>query len=190
MTLELPLAFPLPLRTERLVLRAWTDDDLDAYAALNADPVVMEHFPSTLTRAESDVSAARIRAATETNGIGFFAVDVPREGVRFAGFVGLNIPSWPTPFASLSYPPVEIGWRLARAHWGRGYAREAAEACLRAGFDLGLPEIVSLTATTNLRSQHVMEAIGMTRDHAADFDHPSLTPGHPLRRHVLYRVRP
>ncbi len=185
----MPFALPLPLRTERLVLRPWTDDDLAPYAALNADPRVMEHFPSTMTRPESDASAGRIRAALDANGIGFLAVDVPAEDVRFAGFVGLHRPAWASPFRSLTSPPVEIGWRLSRATWGRGIAREAALACLEAAFgELAVSEVVAFTVPRNVRSRRVMEAIGMIHDEAGDFDHPSLAEGHPLRRHVLYRA--
>lgn len=171
------------------MLRAWTNDDLDAYAALNADADVVEHLPGPLSRAESDVSAARIRAALDENGVGFLACEIPAEGLRFAGFVGLHVPAWATPFATRTSPPVEIGWRLARSTWGRGYAREGARACLRVAFEeLALPEVVALTVPANTRSRRVMEAIGMTRDPADDFDHPSLAPGHRLRRHVLYRI--
>jgi RimJ/RimL family protein N-acetyltransferase len=191
------------LRTERLVLRGWREEDLAAFAALNADPVVMEHFPGTLSRAESDAFAARVRGEMAERGFGLWAVEVP--GVApFIGFTGLSVVRFDAPFTrsarqaprsgARSEPKasgvVEVGWRLARAHWGRGYATEAARAALAHGFGaLGLDEIVSFTAVGNARSRRVMEKLGMTHDPAEDFDHPSLAPGHRLRRHVLYRIR-
>jgi len=152
---------------------------------MSADPVVMEHFPSTLTRAESDAAAARIRAEMAERGFGLWAVEAP--GVApFVGFTGLAVPRFEAHFT----PCVEVGWRVAREYWGRGFASEAARATLAHGFEsLGLDQIVSFTAVGNARSRRVMEKIGMTRDPADDFEHPSLAPGHPLRRHVLYRIR-
>ncbi|MBS2011331.1 MAG: GNAT family N-acetyltransferase [Deltaproteobacteria bacterium] len=175
----------IELRTERLVLRDWRDDDLGAYAALNADPQVMEFFPSTLARDASDDQAARIRAHLRDRGFGFWAVEVP--GVSpFIGFIGLAVPTFDAPFM----PAVEIGWRIARAHWNRGYATEGARAALAVAFErLRLDEVVSFTVVANARSRRVMERIGMQHDPEGDFDHPRLAEGHPLRRHVLYRVR-
>ncbi|HLK91255.1 MAG TPA: GNAT family N-acetyltransferase [Polyangia bacterium] len=176
---------PGVLRTERLVLRPWRDDDLPPFAALNADPRVREHFPACLSRVESDASAAKIRSAFEAQGYGLWAVEVV--GVApFIGFIGLAEPGFSAPFT----PCVEIGWRLAHAHWGRGYATEGARAALAFGFGpAGLAEIVSMTTPANTRSRHVMEKLGMHRDPAEDFDHPNLAPGSPARRHVLYRLR-
>lgn len=172
------------LRTSRLILRAWRDDDLPAYAALNADPEVMAHFPTRLDRAASDASAARIRAHHAQHGWGLWAVEVAGEA-PFIGFVGLQQVPFEAPFT----PAVEIGWRLARAQWGRGFAAEAARAALGFGFErLALPEIVSFTVPANTRSSAVMERLGMTRDPAGDFEHPRLPAGHALRRHVLYRL--
>ena len=173
------------IATPRLLLRPWRDCDLPAYAALNADPRVMEFFPAPFTREQSDASAARIRAHFERHGFGKWAVEVP--GVApFIGAVGLAIPDYDLPFN----PCVEIGWRLAAEHWGRGYATEAARAALDYGFRVaGLGEIVSFTVPSNARSRAVMERLGMKRSPAEDFDHPSLLPGHPIRRHVLYRLR-
>jgi RimJ/RimL family protein N-acetyltransferase len=144
----------------------------------------MEHFPAPLTRAESDAFAARVRSEMSERGFGLWAVEAP--GVApFLGFTGLAVPRFEAHFT----PCVEVGWRLAREHWGRGYAPEAARAALAFGFErLGLAEIVSFTASGNAKSRRVMEKIGMTHDPAGDFEHPSLPPGHPLRRHVLYRV--
>ncbi len=172
------------LRTERLILRGWRDADRKPFAALNADPVVMEHFPAVLTRAESDALVDRIRARFDQRGWGLWAVEIGATG-RFAGMVGLN----PVPFEAPFTPAVEIGWRLDRAVWNRGLATEAARTVLGYGFGpLGLEEIVSFTASTNLASQRVMQKAGMHRNPADDFDHPSLPPGHRLRRHVLYRL--
>lgn len=179
------------LRTERLVLRDWRDEDLALFAALNADEEVMRHFPAVQTRAESDASAERLRKNIAENGFGFWAVEVPGE-MPFAGFIGLSVPSFDPPFphANVGRPCVEIGWRLARTAWGHGYASEGARAALTHGFEvIGLEEIVSFTATANLRSRRVMETIGMMHDANGDFDHSRLPLGHALRRHVLYRKR-
>jgi RimJ/RimL family protein N-acetyltransferase len=174
---------PRQLGTARLVLRPWRDDDLAAFAALNADPRVMEHFPAPLSRAESDAAAGRIRAAFDQHGHGLWAVELP--GVApFIGFAGLGHPGFPP----LEHT-VEIGWRLAAEHWGQGYATEAGRAALRAAFvHLGLAEIVSFTTPANRRSRRVMDRLGLRRDPAGDFDHPRLPAGHPLRRHVVYRI--
>jgi len=172
------------LTTGRLLLRGWRGSDLESFAALNADPAVMEHFPALLTRAESDEAAGRIRAAFVRQGYGFWAVEVPGEA-PFIGFVGIGSPRFEAHFT----PCVEIGWRLATAAWGRGYATEAARAALDYGFaTLGLDEIVAMAVPGNRRSLKVMEKLGMRRDPAGDFDHPLIAPGHKLRRHVLYRI--
>lgn len=171
------------LRTQRLLLRGWLAADRAAFAALNADPAVREYFPSLLSRAESDAEVDRIEAHFARHGFGLWAVErVERPG--FIGFVGLaTVEGGPAPA-----PATEIGWRLARRHWGCGYASEAASACLRHAFDaLGLAEVVSFTSAGNLRSRAVMERIGMQRDPTGDFDHPRVPEG-PLRRHVLYRL--
>ena len=172
-----------PLRTQRLLLRRWREDDRASFAALNADPEVMEHFPATMTRAESDAFADRIATHLDEVGWGLWAVEVVATG-QFIGFTGLAVPRFEAHFT----PAVEIGWRLARSAWGHGYATEAARGVLEFGFsDLELSEIVSFTAVDNRRSRAVMERVGMTHDPADDFDHPLLPEGHRLRRHVLYR---
>ncbi len=175
---------PATLLTSRLHLRLWCEEDLPSFAAMNADPRVMEFFPRPLDRAESDALATRIRDHFARHGFGLWAVEVP--GVAdFIGFVGLAVPTFDAHFS----PCVEIGWRLAREHWGRGYATEAARTVLDVGFrQFGLGEIVSFTVPANLRSRRVMERIGMTHSPSDDFDHPALPEGHPLRRHVLYRA--
>jgi RimJ/RimL family protein N-acetyltransferase len=170
--------------TERLWLRPWKEADLPAFAALNADPRVMEFLPKVLSRAESDARAAQIVEHFHEHGFGLWAVEV-KAGAGFIGFVGLNVPAFEAHFT----PCVEVGWRLACEHWGRGYATEAARAALAFGFDtLGLSEIVALTVPANERSRRVMERLGMTRSPADDFEHPNLPSGHPLRPHVLYRL--
>jgi RimJ/RimL family protein N-acetyltransferase len=172
------------LETERLVLRRWRHGDREPFAAMNADPGVMEHFPARLTRSESDALVDRIEASFEERGFGLWALGIAGTG-EFIGFTGLSVPRFDAHFT----PAVEIGWRLARPFWGYGYASEAARRVLGFAFrDLGLPGLVSFTSVTNVRSQAVMKRIGMTHDPADDFDHPGLDYGHPLRRHVLWRI--
>lgn len=175
----------MDVRTPRLWLRPWRDEDVEPFAALNADPRVMEFFPALLSRQETEAGVARIRAHFTQHGWGLWAVEVP--GVApFVGFVGLTTVSFSAPFT----PAVEVGWRLARAHWGQGYATEGARAALDVGFRrLGLPEIVSFTVPANVRSRRVMEKLGMRHAPAEDFEHPRVPEGHALRRHVLYRLR-
>jgi RimJ/RimL family protein N-acetyltransferase len=176
---------PVILRTDRLLLRQWRDEDREPYAALNADRVVMEHFPRTLTRFESDAHLDKMTRVLDEQGWGLWAVEVPG-AASCIGFVGLNPPGFEAHFT----PAVEVGWRMARDHWGHGYATEAARECLRFAFeDLRLDEVVSFTTPVNERSQAVMRRLGMRRDPADDFDHPSIPLGHPLRRHVLFRLR-
>jgi RimJ/RimL family protein N-acetyltransferase len=175
---------PLELRTDRLRLRRWLPADHAPFAALNADPRVTEYLPGPLSREESDALVARIEAHFDQHGFGLWAVET-RHVEAFAGFIGLLVPRFEAHFT----PCVEIGWRLGAEHWGHGYATEGARAVLAFGFEeLGLEEIVSFTVPGNARSRRVMERIGMTYDPADDFDHPSLPEGHPLRRHVLYRI--
>jgi RimJ/RimL family protein N-acetyltransferase len=176
---------PLEVRTERLVLRRWRAEDKPSFAALNTDPAVMEFLGPPLSREVSDQWVDRINAGFDSSRLGLWAVEV-MGGPPFIGFVGLNVPSFDTAFT----PCVEVGWRLAKDAWGHGYATEAAEVVLGDGFArLGLEEIVSFTSVINVRSQRVMQRLGLTRDPTDDFEHPRLTPGNPLRPHVLYRVR-
>ena len=173
------------IETERLVLRPWAEEDRVPFAALNADPQVMRYFPSVLDRTESDAMVEIARQRSREDGFCFQPAVIKASG-RFIGFVGLSRPRHALPFA----PCVEVGWRLSRDAWGHGYASEAARAWLRFGFEtLGLDEIVSFTTVTNTPSRRVMERIGMERDETDDFDHPALDPGHPLVRHVLYRLK-
>jgi ribosomal-protein-alanine N-acetyltransferase len=171
--------------TERLFLRAWRAADLAPFAALNGDLQVMEHFPSTLSRPASDRLVETIVEGWAAIGFGLWAVERTSDRT-FLGFTGLSRPSFEAHFT----PAVEVGWRLARHAWGHGYATEAARAAVAFGFQtVGLEEIVSFTVPDNERSRRVMERLGMTRDPTDDFDHPKLPERHPLRRHVLYRLR-
>lgn len=171
------------IRTERLVLREWRDDDRDDWAAMNADPQVMEFFPARLDRVQSDAAFDRISGALAERGWGLWAVE--HEG-RFLGFTGLAPVGFEAPFT----PATEIGWRLRRDAWGHGFATEAARAVMRFAFDeLGLDEVVSFTSVANARSRAVMARLGMTHDPADDFDNPKVPAGSPLRPHVLYRLK-
>ncbi len=176
---------PREIETDRLLLRRWRDSDLAPFAELNADPAVMEFFPSTLSTPESTAQAMRIQHWFEEYGFGLWAVEI-RDVAPFAGFIGLGIPRFEAAFT----PCVEVGWRLAQQHWGKGYATEGAKAALGYAFRfLDLDEVVSFTAVVNKRSWRVMERIGMARSVDEDFDHPNVPAGHELRRHVLYRIR-
>jgi RimJ/RimL family protein N-acetyltransferase len=159
------------IETPRLILRSWRDSDRDPFARMNADPRVMEFFPACLSREESDALFDRARLSVRAAEL--------RETGDFIGFIGLSVPTFEAHFT----PCVEIGWRLAAEHWGRGLATEGAQAVLATA----VGPIVSFTSVQNVRSRRVMEKIGLTHDPADDFDHPRLPAGHPLRRHVLYR---
>jgi RimJ/RimL family protein N-acetyltransferase len=170
--------------TDRLLLRRWRDADREPFAALNADPQVMEHMLGLMSRERSDDFVDRIEAHWDEHGWGLWAVEVPGTA-PFVGYVGL----WPADYVTPGM--VEVGWRLAREHWGHGYATEAAREALRFGFEeVGLEEIVSFTVPQNVRSWRVMERIGLVRDPSGDFDHPRVDPvAYPqLVRHVLYRL--
>jgi RimJ/RimL family protein N-acetyltransferase len=175
------------LRTARLLLRQWRDDDVAAFAELSADPAVMRYLVPFADRAAMDAWVAAARKHWRDHGFGPWVVELPGEA-PFIGVVGLSNLRFALPFA----PAVEAAWRLAHRYWGQGYAYEAARAAIDDGFGrLGLEEIVAFTVPANPASRRVMEKLGMTRDPAEDFDfeHPRLPPGHPLRRHVLYRLR-
>lgn len=177
-------AGPIELQTERLHLRQWRDDDVAHFAAMNADPCVMEHFPALQSHETSAAAVVRGSARIAERGWGLWALELRRTG-EFIGFAGLEAPAPAFPFS----PCVEIGWRLAFAHWGRGYATEAAKASLGIGFEtLGLDEIVSFTAVGNRRSRAVMERLGMT-EQTQTFENPSVPVGSPVREHCLYRLK-
>jgi RimJ/RimL family protein N-acetyltransferase len=170
--------------TERLILRRWRESDREPFAHMNADPRVAEFFSRPLSVAESDMLVDEIEAHFEKHGFGPGAVELI-EDHSFIGFIGLNVATFPAHFT----PCVEIAWRLSAAHWGRGLATEGAREMVRQAFDtLHLKELVAFTVPANVRSRRVMEKLGMTNNVADDFDHPELPAGHPLRRHVLYRV--
>jgi RimJ/RimL family protein N-acetyltransferase len=172
------------LTTDRLLMRRWRESDREPFAAMNADPAVMEHFPALMTREQTLEFIDRISPVIDERGWGLWALEV-RDTGQFIGFTGLSVPSFEAHFT----PAVEVGWRLMKEAWGNGYATEAARAALAYGFGpAGLDEIVSFTATTNLPSQRVMQRTGMTHDEAGDFNHPRLPDGHRLQRHVLYRI--
>ncbi|TNE58790.1 MAG: N-acetyltransferase [Alphaproteobacteria bacterium] len=174
----------MTLTTERLILRQWRGEDRAPWAAMNADPEVMRHFPGIQSRAESDDFIDRRAREIASKGYGFFALEERGSGA-FVGMTGLTWPGFEGPFK----PAMEIGWRLARDHWGKGYASEAARACLLfAKEDLGEREIIAFTAASNTRSMAVMERIGMSRVEGGDFMHPKLDPASPVALHVLYRI--
>jgi ribosomal-protein-alanine N-acetyltransferase len=173
------------LVTDRLLLRRWRDVDREPFARMNRDPSVMEFFPEPLSTEESDALVDRIEEHFARHGFGPWATELLATG-EFIGFVGLSIPRFEASFT----PCVEIGWRLDPQHWGKGLATEGARAALRLGFEvLKLEEIVSFTASANVRSRRVMERLGMTHDARDDFDHPLIPDGHLFKRHVLYRHR-
>ena len=176
---------PVALRTRRLLLREWRDEDIAPFAAMSADPEAMQYLPLIVEREAIEEWVGRARAHFEQHGFGQCVVELPGEA-PFIGVIGLNHIRWTLPFT----PAVEAGSRLARPYWGKGYAMEAARAALDDGFGrLGLDEIVAYTVAANRASRQVMERLGMTHDPAGDCDHPSQPAGHPLRRHVLYRLR-
>lgn len=173
------------LATARLLLRPWRESDKVPFAELNADPRVTATLAGSLTREESDSFADRIAAHIAEHGWGLWAIEVKDEA-PFIGYAGLSRPRFEAAFT----PCIEIGWRLAFPHWGHGYATEAALAVREYAFDtLQLPEIVSFTTAGNRRSRAVMGRIGLAHDPADDFDHPNLGADHPLRPHVLYRLK-
>ena len=172
------------LSSGRLCLRRWRDEDREVFATMNSDARVMEFFRGCLSRVESDAMVDGIQKHFNEHDFGLWAIEVP--GVApFIGFAGLAVARFRAHFT----PCVEVGWRLASEYWGQGYATEAARLALGYGFGaLALSEVVSFTTATNYRSRAVMERLGMRRDPVDDFDYPALPEGHPLRRHVLYRL--
>ncbi len=173
----------IELETERLKLRQWNDSDFPIFSRINADASVMEYYPSILSEAESNGMATKLRDLISERSWGFWAVET-KKGKEFIGFVGLHKPTYDLPVKSC----VEIGWRLSRKHWGKGYATEAANECLRFAFEeLMLSDIYSFTSVTNKKSWSVMERLGM-KDMEENFEHPIIPEGHPLREHVLYKI--
>jgi len=173
------------LETERLLLRRWQDSDREPFAAINADPRVMEFFPGCLTREESDQLMDGIESHFDNRGFGLFATELKAEHALI-GFIGLHVATFQAHFT----PCVEIGWRIAAPYWGKGLATEGSREVIRYAFEwLRLESLVSFTVPENVASRRLMEKLGMTHDPAEDFDHPRLPPGHRLRRHVLYRLK-
>jgi RimJ/RimL family protein N-acetyltransferase len=165
-----------------VVLRPWAAGDREPFAAMNADPRVMEFFPQLFTPIQSDAVYERLKQGIEDRGWGLWVVDIQGE---FAGFTGLGQPNFEAPFM----PCIEIGWRFHTRFWGQGYALESARLALRFGFEtLRLPEIVSFTARINKRSERLMQRLGMTASPKDDFEHPKIPAGHPVRDHVFYRI--
>jgi ribosomal-protein-alanine N-acetyltransferase len=178
---------PHIIATERLILRLWKDEDFTPFGEMNADPQVREFFPSLLTREESDAGIRSLQGTYARDGFCFFPAELIATG-EFIGFIGIQTMDFAVP--SVAQPAVEIGWRLARAHWGRGLATEGARSVLRYAFEvLKLPEVVAITVPANVRSRRVMEKIGMKHHPELDFGHPRIPEGHPMRRHVLYAIK-
>lgn len=173
------------LESPRLILRRWIESDRQPFFNMNSDASVMQFLPKLLSREESDAMISRAEAHFDKNGFGWWALELKETG-EFIGFTGLTIPSFETRFT----PCVEVGWRLAKPFWHKGYATEAARTALEFGFSkLNLQEIVSFTVPANKPSIDVMERIGMKRNPEEDFDHPKLPAGDRLSRHVLYRLK-
>jgi RimJ/RimL family protein N-acetyltransferase len=168
----------IELRTRRLLLRRWRDDDRSAFHALNSDPAVMATIGPVMSRSDSDAFMNRIEQRFREHRFGLWCVDRGGEPI---GFTGLSVPWF--------RDGVEVGWRIRSEHWGQGYAPEAATECLKYAFEeIALDEVISFTAVTNVKSRRVMEKIGLVRDADGDFDHPGVPEGSPLRAHVLYRI--
>ena len=171
------------LKTERLLLRQWRNEDMPEFAELNADPEVMEYYPELLSLQASNAGVEKFKSLISKNGWGFWAVESVSDR-SFIGLVGLHRPTYKLPFG----PCVEIGWRLARAYWGKGYATEAAGACLDFAFcRLDLPEVYAFTSVANMKSRAVMERLNMLNIEA-NFDHPIIPHNSPLREHVVYKI--
>ncbi|HTC74884.1 MAG TPA: GNAT family N-acetyltransferase [Edaphobacter sp.] len=178
---------PLQLETPRLTLRRWQETDRAAFAEMNADPVIMHYFEAPMTREQSDEAIDRYLAAFDRDGFSFFAATLRATGT-LAGTIGLQIMRDAVP--DLPQPAIEIGWRLAQSAQGKGLATEGARAIVDYAFNqLGLNEVVAITALPNRASRHVMEKLGMTHRPELDFDHPRVPAGHQYQRHTLYSLR-
>ena len=171
------------LETNRLKLRQWRESDFQPFAIMNADPDVMKYYPNPLSTSESDAMANKIKRLISERSWGFWAVETISKG-EFIGFVGLHIPTYELPVA----PCVEVGWRLDKKYWGRGYATEAANEALRFAFqNLELNKVYSFASVSNKKSWKVMERLGMVNT-GNNFEHPVIPEGHVLREHVLYSI--
>lgn len=170
--------------TDRLTLRPWRDADREPFHAMCQDPEVMQHLGPPLGRTECDAAVDRMMALQSGRGHCFWAVE-RKSDFAFLGFCGLKIATDEGPVCG----DVEIGWRLRRDAWGKGYAREAARASLDWGFaNLPVGRIVAMTVDANRRSWNLMEWLGMSRRPDLDFAHPRLPEGHPLRPHIVYVI--
>jgi ribosomal-protein-alanine N-acetyltransferase len=173
------------IETERLILRQWKESDRDVFAELNQNPENLLFFPNTLTRKQSDDFINKTIQLIDNNGYGLFAVEL-KETSEFIGFTGLATPSFEAHFT----PCTEVGWRLHKNYWGKGYATEAAKSVLNFAFNkLYLGEVVSFTSLLNTPSINVMKRIGMTHDPSRDFEHPRIEKGHKLRPHTFYQIK-
>lgn len=171
------------LETPRLLLRQWREADKQPFAAMSANPQVMEFFPALLSPEQSSAMVDHMQGLIQKRGWGFWALEL-KQTQQFIGFTGLHVPADELPCS----PCVEIGWRLSPEYWGLGLVTEAANAALNYAFSqLKLEEVVSFTVCANQRSRSVMERLGM-RQGAENFEHPALPEGHPLREHVLYKI--
>jgi RimJ/RimL family protein N-acetyltransferase len=178
---------PLQLETPRLTLRRWQEADRAPFAQMNADPVVMHFFAAPFTREQSEETIDRYLAAFDREGFSFFAATL-RDTGAFAGTIGLQTMRDVVP--NLPQPAVEIGWRLTEAVQGQGFATEGALAILDFAFhQLGLAEVVAITAIPNQASRRVMQKLGMTHRPELDFNHPRVPAGHRYERHTLYSLR-
>lgn len=172
------------IETDRLILRAWRESDVPPFHAMCNDPEVMRYLGPPLSFEDAQTAADRQNGFIASHGYCFWAIERKSDGA-FLGFCGMK----PGPEGTPIHDQMEIGWRLARAHWGQGYAREAAEACIAWGWaNTDTPEIAAMTVTANSNSWGLMERLGMVRDFDSDFDHPAVAEGNPLRRHILYRI--
>lgn len=172
------------LETDRLILRLWKPEDVDPFAALCADPEVMEYFPALLSREEVVAMIERMKAAYDKDGFSFMACDRKDTG-EFIGFVGCRMS-----FNPVIGDGVEIGWRLSKKNWGFGFAPEAARAVIEYAFlKIKTNEVFAITTVENWKSRKVMEKIGMSYEPNNDFDHPQVPDGSPLKRHVFYRIK-
>lgn len=173
------------LETERLILREWRPEDREAFARMNADPMVMEFLPRIMDKDSSDKLMGRFTEHFKKYGYGPYAIELKETG-EFVGFVGLRN----VEFKSAFTPAVEIAWRLDYEYWGKGYATEAGRRVIEHAFkELKLPEIVAFTVYDNSRTMHIMEKLGMKRDEKGDFDYPTLPKGHPFGKFALYRLK-
>ena len=174
---------PVKIKTKRLLLRQWREEDKSIFASINSDPEVMEYYPKVLNTTESNEMAHKLETLISQKGWGFWAVEKIKNK-QFIGFVGLHEPTYDLPVT----PCVEIGWRIGKKHWGHGYATEAATAALDFAFNsLDLEQVYSFTSVTNKRSWSVMKRLGMVNTNQ-NFNHPLITEDSPLKEHYLYRI--